>query len=82
MATYSRRERTTKRVEFVVPAAQPWGAAWVEVWKAVRAAHVELEDMGRIKPGSDAPDDAITITPDDDAVIVSFESSTVEDVGR
>lgn len=77
MATYSRRERTTKRVEFVVPTPPPWGADWAQVMRAIHAAHAELADAGRIKPGSDAPDDLIRISPGDEDVIVSYEVETV-----
>lgn len=79
MATYSRREVHTKRVEFPVPAAPPWGACWVEVYKAATAAHQELAEAGRIKPGTDAPDNLIRIRSGDDEVIVSYEDTTTTD---
>lgn len=77
MATYFRRERTTKRVEFVVPTPPPWGADWTQVMRAIHAAHTELAAADRIKPGTDAPDDLIRISPGDEDVVVSFETEHV-----
>lgn len=73
MATYERREVTTHVVEFIVPAEHPYGACWVEVYKAVSAAHHELVAAGRIKQGSDAPDDMIRILPGNADVVVQYE---------
>lgn len=73
MATYERREVTTRVVEYVVPAEHPYGACWVEVYKAVSAAHQELVAAGRIKQGDDAPDDMIRILPGDADVVVQYE---------
>lgn len=70
MSTYSRHERTTTRVEFHVPADPPYGASWAELMKAIRAAHIELWQAGRIPEDTDAPDDAIRIQPGDDELIV------------
>lgn len=74
MATYSRRERVTRTVEFTVPAAPPHGACWTEVAKAVSAAVKELRDAGRIGPHDDPQDDMIRIRPGDDEVVVSYET--------
>lgn len=73
MATYERREVTRTRVEFVVPAAEPWGACWVEVMKAIRAATNELVMTDQLADGAEPADDAIQIRPGDDAVVVSYE---------
>lgn len=78
MATYFRRERTTRRVEFVVPTPAPWGADWTQVMRAIHAAHAELVEAGRIKPGTDAPDGLIRISPGDEDVVVAFEIETVQ----
>jgi hypothetical protein len=77
MASFHRQTRTTTRVEYIVPASPRWGACWVEVMKAVRAAHAELGEEGRIIPGNDAPDDMITIAPGDECVVVSYETEQV-----
>lgn len=69
MATYQRREVTTTVVQFVVPAAPPWGASWAEVQKAIHAAVAELRNAGE---GSVA-DDRISVLPSDEALIVSYK---------
>jgi len=77
VSTYERREVTRTRVEFVVPASEPWGAYWVEVMKAIHAATAELRTSGRAEFGQQPSDDAIRIRPIDDAVIVSYEFEEV-----
>lgn len=73
MATYGRREIHTTRVEFPVPASPPWGACWVEVYKAVSAAIQELVSLGLLEDGREPSDDAIKILPGDDEVVVCIE---------
>jgi hypothetical protein len=73
VSTLSRRERITRRVEFIVPAEPPWGACWTEIMKAIHTAHSELRQLGRIEGDRDAPDDLITVHPVDDSIIVSYE---------
>jgi hypothetical protein len=75
MATYDRREVTKVTIEFVVPVMPEWGACWVEVYKAVRAAHQELWQAGVVPEGKDASDDTIRIRPGDEEVIVFYERS-------
>jgi hypothetical protein len=72
MAEYTRRERTRTMVEFAIPAQLPYGAAWVELTKAIRAAHSELWDAGQVERERDAPDDAILILPGDDEIVVYY----------
>lgn len=76
MATYERRERTTRWVEFVVPTRPPQGAAWVEVMNAIRAATTELVAAERVLEGDDPPYDMLRIHTEDDAVVVSYETTT------
>lgn len=73
MATYSRREIHTTRVEFPVPAGKPYGACWVEIYKAVSAAIQEMRYAGELAADEEPSDEAIRIRPDDDEVIVSYE---------
>lgn len=79
MAEYSRRVMRTTRVEFSVPAAEPWGACWVEVMKAIRAATRELVEAGRLAEGADPSDDTIRIRVGDDEVIVCYEHTDEAD---
>lgn len=74
MATYSRREVHTTRVEFMVPAPWPTGACWSEVAKAIAAALQELRAAGRVGAEETAPDDLLRISPGDSEVIVSYEA--------
>lgn len=76
MATYSRREVRTTRVEYFVPADASFGACWVEVYKAVSAATQELVSLGLLEQGREPSDDAIKIRPGDDEVVVYFNLDT------
>lgn len=76
MATYSRREIHTTRVEYLIPAEFASGACWVEVYKAVSAAIQELVTLGLLEKGREPSDDAIRIRPGDDEVIVYFDLDT------
>lgn len=73
MATWSRRERVTRTVEYLVPAGRPFGACWTEVFQAVHQAERELRNAGRIPEGREPSDDQIRVLPGDDEIIVSYE---------
>lgn len=73
MPTYGRRERTTTRIEFVVPADPAYGASWIEVIGAVHAAQAEMRGTGLLRVDEEAAYDAIWVLPGDDAVIVYYE---------
>jgi hypothetical protein len=72
MATYSRREITQTRIDFIVPTTFDRGAMWVEVMKAISAATSELRKFGGAPETGDPSDDAIWIRPGDQDVIVSY----------
>jgi hypothetical protein len=76
MATYWRREVHTTRVEFLVPAEPPYGAAWVEVQKAISAAIQELISRGLLAEDGTPSDDQIWVRPGDDDVAVVIEVET------
>jgi hypothetical protein len=73
MSTISRYVVKTERVELHVPAPEPIGACWVEVYKAVRMAHQELVDLGELDEGADAADDQIMISAGVNTIIVNYE---------
>lgn len=77
MATYSRREVVTRRVEFVVPAQPPYGACWTEVAKAMSAARAELIEAGLLNKLAEAKDDQIKVYPADDEIVVSIDIGDV-----
>lgn len=76
MATYSRVVVETRRVEFRVPAPQPWGATWTEVFKAVHAAIAELTESGQVAECAEPADDSIMIRVEDDMIVVGYEEPT------
>lgn len=78
MATWGRREFTTVRVEFAVPATPAFGACWVEVQKAIAAAEAELRQRGLLKEGESAWDDQIRIEPGDDEIVVFYERKATQ----
>lgn len=73
MSTYSRRERVTRTVEWTVPANQPWGACWTEVFGAVNDAIRELRASGGLGEFEEPSDDAIRVLAGDDEIIVFYE---------
>jgi len=73
MATWSRRERVTRTVEWTVPAPAPFGADWAQVFQAYGQAERELRDAGRIPEGSEPSDDLIRFHVGDDEIIISYE---------
>lgn len=70
MATYSREVVHKTEIVYKVPAEEPYGAAWVEVMKAIRAAHAELWKFGVVPEGKDAADDRIWVRCRDDEIHV------------
>lgn len=79
MATYTTRTVTTRTKQYVVPAAQPWGADYGEISKAARAASAELRQLRGLPPDADLMDDALRFFPADDEIIISF---TIEETQR
>lgn len=74
MATYSRTEMHTTRVEFHIPAGAPRGAAWAEVMTAINAAIAELRAAGELRPDEEVAADTISVAPhNEDVVVVSYE---------
>lgn len=74
MATYSRSELHITRVEFRVPAPEPWGATWVEVAKAIGAATNEIRAADGLEPDEVLADDRISVAPyNEDGLVISYE---------
>lgn len=72
MATYDRIETVTRRVEFRVPAPEPWGANWVEVAKAASAAISEWRAHSGHHGDEQPPDDVVRVTLGADWISVHF----------
>jgi len=77
MATYTTREVVTRRREWIVPAAQPWGAAWEELDKALAGAAVFYRQQHGLDEGASVPGDFARVLPMDDDIVITV---TVEEV--
>lgn len=73
MATWSRRERVTRTVEYAVPAPPPFGADWAQVFQAFHQAERELRAAGQIAEGAEPYDNQIRFQTGDDEIIISYE---------
>lgn len=73
MATYSRRERVTRRIEWVIPAPPPFGADWPQVFQAFQQAERELRAVGGLPDDREPPDDLIRFLTGDDEIVIYYE---------
>ncbi len=74
MATWSRTEKTVTTVEWHIPADQPWGACWNEVYNVILMA---LEEYKTMKHSTNRPsDDSIRVHAQDDVIVVSYVKDT------
>lgn len=69
MATWTRRETTIRRIDTVLPVP----AVGAELDKALSAAARHYCETTGYDRNATLPDDALTITVTDDAVVISFE---------
>lgn len=72
MGGYTTRVVTTRRREWIVPAAAPWGAAAAEIgkaWEAARFAYWEVNDLPK---GGPIPDNALTFHVRDEEIVICF----------
>jgi hypothetical protein len=76
MATYSSRTVTSIRREWTVPAAEPWGAAYIEVYKAVAAAELGYREAHGLDKSAVLSDDALRMTTRDEEIVISFTTET------
>lgn len=72
MATYSSRTITSTRREWIIPAAQPWGAAAAEVGKAWAVAELAYREQHNLPAEQPLHDDALRFHVGDDEIIISF----------
>lgn len=72
MATYTWRTITSTRREWVVPAAQPWGACLGDIEAAVAAASMAYREAHGLDEGVTLPDDALRFHVGDDEIVISF----------
>lgn len=76
MATYTWRTITSTRREWVVPAAQPWGACLGDLRSAIAPASMAYREQHGLNETVTLPDDALRFHPMDDEIVISF---TVEE---
>jgi hypothetical protein len=72
MATFTSRTVRSTRREWIIPAPQPWGAAYIEVYKAVAAAEAAYREAHRLDEEAVLADDALRFHVGDDEVIIGF----------
>lgn len=76
MTTFTTRTVSSLRPEWIVPAAEPWGATHAEIAKALVQADRAYREHHGISEEVMIPDDALTFHARDDQVIISFAVET------
>ena len=74
MATYTSRTVVTTRREWIVPAAEPWGAAAAEIGKAWAVAELAYREHHGIPKDQPLHGDALRFFVRDEAIVISFET--------
>lgn len=74
MATWERKEITSRRVEFHVPTNPPFGADWVQVQQAIYAAISEMRNDGLLGVVEEPSDERIRLHGTDEAIVVTYEA--------
>lgn len=72
MSTITHREITSTRSEWIVPAAEPWGAAHSEVGKAWAEAERAYRAACQIPEDAALSDNAISFRPGDGEILIGF----------
>lgn len=72
MTTFTTRTVSSRRREWVIPAAEPWGAAAAEIGKAWTAAQVAYRELHGLPVDASLPDNALQFRPRDDEIVISF----------
>jgi hypothetical protein len=72
MATFTHREIVSRRVEYIVPAAAPWGACLGDMQAAMNAARIACVERNGLDPARPLADTALRFEPRDDEIVISF----------
>ncbi|MBA2951623.1 hypothetical protein [Streptomyces himalayensis] len=72
MATFTTRTVTSTRHEWIVPAAEPWGAPAEEVSKAWAVAAARYREAHGLPEDAAIPGNALTFHVTDDAIVISY----------
>lgn len=78
MPDYSTRVDTYQKHKWIVPTGYERGACWVEISKAIHAAHSEIVSLGLKKEIKDISDDAVWVLPGDEEIVIYFIVETDE----
>lgn len=79
MATWSHREIVSRRIEYTVPAAQPWGATRTDLYQALAAAEQKYRDLHGLRDDQSLSDDALRVLPMDDEIVIHFTIEETHD---
>lgn len=72
MPSFTSRAITSTRHEWIVPAAEPWGAAGADIGKAWSAAETAYRDHYNLPAEQALSDDALRFHVNDDAIVITF----------
>lgn len=72
MPAFSSRIITSARREWIIPAAEPWGAAAAEVGKAWSAADQAYREAHGLSADVPLADDALRFRVTDGEIVISF----------
>ncbi|MCX4697032.1 hypothetical protein [Streptomyces sp. NBC_01373] len=78
MATFTSETVTRTVHRWIVPAAEPWGAAAAEIGKAWAVAERAYRDHHGLRDEESVPDNALRFHVGDDAtIVIEFETEAV-----
>ncbi|MEU9495449.1 hypothetical protein ACN6LF_001812 [[Kitasatospora] papulosa] len=72
MATYTTETITRTVRRWIVPAAEPWGAASAEIGKAWAAAEIAYREHYGLDKETPIADDALCFHVTDEAIVITF----------
>lgn len=76
MATFSHTKTTSTVHRWIVPAAEPWGAAAEEIAKAWGAAETTYREVNGIPKDASLSGDALWFHVTDDEIVIQFTTET------
>ncbi|MFF3928196.1 hypothetical protein [Streptomyces hirsutus] len=76
MADFTSETVTRTIYRWVVPAAEPWGAAAAEIGKAWAVAELAYREAHGLDPAQPLHDDALRFHVRDEAVVIEFQTET------
>lgn len=76
MADYTSETVTRTIRRWIIPAAEPWGAAAAEIGKAWAAAELAYREAHGVPLGEPLHDDALRFHLGDEAIVIEFQTDT------